>query len=229
MPIFFIIALVVAGVAIAQKKATSTATKNPAPQRQTVSPVARHSMRVRSSIAWDDSGIGGQHTRTGPELPDNVPGKKRLLEIEIAKLDAVIAESLDPGHAYQFQCARERLLRQLSRINNVPFEPATNLGQYIGYEPDTPDTIVPASLWARIRATFQFRFNPGEGVPARSPWGMLDDTVDTPENPNLGPNANRKVFPGHGTNTRMASAAHPAHTPMRPRAWWGLRETKNDA
>src|SRR5258708_11533238 len=196
------------------------------PQRQTVSATARPGMRTGAAIGWDDSGRGGQHTKTGPELPDSVPGKKRLLEFELAKLDSVIAESLDPGYAFQFKVARERILRQLSRINNVPFEPAKNLGQYTGYEPDTPDTTAPASLWTRIRATFQFRFNPGEGVPARSPWGMADDSVDTPANATLGPNANRKVFPGHGTNTRMASAAHPASTPTRPAAWWGKREAK---
>src|SRR6266851_307327 len=196
------------------------------PSRQTVSTIARPGMRTRSAIGWDDSGIGSRHTKSGPELPDNVPGKKRLLEMEIARLDLVIAESVDPGYAYQFKVARERMLRQLSRINNVSFTPATNLGQFTGSEPDSAANTAPASLWTRIRATFQFRFNPGDGVPARSPWGMADDTVDTPANLNLGPNANRKVFPGHGTNTRMASAAHPASTPTKPAAWWGKRETK---
>lgn len=232
MPIILWLALIGAGavgiaaVAKNANAAPNAAKKNSGPQRQTVSPTARDAMRVRSAIAWDDSGIGAQHTRSGPELPDNVPGKRRLLEVEIAKLDKVIAESMDPGYAFQFQCAHERILRQLSRINNVPFTPARNLGQYTGSEPDTPDTTAPASLWTRIRATFQFRFNPGDGVTARSPWGMADDTVDTPANPNLGPNANRRVFPGHGTNIRLGSIANPASTPSQPAAWRGTRETQ---
>ena len=195
------------------------------PSRQIVSATARPGMRTRAAIAWDDSGIGAQHSKSGPELPDNVPGKKRLLELEILKLDKVIAESVDPGFAFQFQVARERILRQLSRINNVAFTPAKNLGQYTGSVPDDTTTTEPASLWTRIRATFQFRFNPGDSVPARSPWGMADDSVDTPANP-MGPNANRKVFPGHGTNTRLGSIANPSSTPSRPSAWWGKREAK---
>jgi hypothetical protein len=228
MPVFLlIVAIAAVGIAVAGKNANAAAaaTKNSSPQRQTVSPTARPGMVTRSAIGWDDSGIGAQHSKTGPELPDNVPGKKRLLENEITKLDSVIAESVDPGHAFQFKTARERMLRQLSRINQVPFTPAKDLGQYTGVVPDTPTTTEPASLWTRTRATFQFRFNPGDAVPARSPWGMANDTVDTPASPNLGPNANRKVFPGHGTNIRLASAANPASTPTRPAAWRGKRET----
>src|SRR5260370_21232723 len=116
------------GVAVAAAKKKAAAQTPTPPQRQTVSPTARPGMRTRSAIGWDDSGIGAQHTKTGPQLPDNVPGKKRLLENEITKLDSVIAESVDPGHAFQFKTARERTLRQLSRINQVPFAPAKDLG-----------------------------------------------------------------------------------------------------